>query len=85
MKSKVATTAGVVSVLEAALARARTGRNAGVTIIEYARDGSWNSTSAGLVLRSPAVGVAAAQLLSSQFVRRLETEDPMAIRPERRS
>lgn len=85
MKPKVTTAAGVVSVLEAALTRARTGRNAGVTIIEYAPDGSWNSTSAGLVLRSPAVGVAAAQLLSSQFVQRLETEDPMAIRPERRS
>lgn len=65
---------GVVRVLEEALARAKRGANVGVTVIEYAPDGSWNATSAGNVLRNPAAGVVAAQVLSSQFVRRIETE-----------
>lgn len=76
---------GVVRVLEEALARAKRGANVGVTVIEYAPDGSWKTTSAGNVLRSPAVGVVAAQVLSSQFVRRLETEDTTMAHPDRRS
>lgn len=75
---------GVIRVLEDALSRAKRGDSAGVTVIEYSRDGAWNTTSAGTVLRSPALGVVAAQMLSSQFVRRLEDAAATSPRPDRR-
>lgn len=85
MNAKATATPGVVQVLEDALDRAKSGASAGVTVIEYSRDGGWNTRSAGTILRSPAVGVVAAQLLSSHFVRRLETEDTAMVHADRRS
>lgn len=85
MNARTVATPGVIRVLEDALARAKHGGSVGITVIEYTPDGSWKTTSAGNVLRSPAVGVVAAQVLSSQFVRRLETEDTTTAHPDRRS
>jgi hypothetical protein len=85
MKPTAISAPGVIRVLEDALARAKHGNYVGVTVIEYARDGSWNTTSAGNVLRSPGVGVVAAQVLSSQFVQRIETTEAMSPHPDRRS
>lgn len=85
MRAKTTATPGVIRVLEDALARAKSGGYVGVTVIEYAQDGGWSTTNAGTILRSPAVGIAAAQVLSSEFVRRMETDDTPTAHHDRRS
>ncbi len=72
MSTDVSNTPGVIHVLEEALARARTGDVVGVSLICYDDKWNWHINSAGSVLRFPAVGVAAAQMLSGQMQRRIQ-------------
>lgn len=85
MNARAVATPGVIRVLEDALARAKRGDCAGVTVIEYAREGGWNTTSAGNVMRLPAMGLVAAQVLSSQFLRSVETDRSTMPHIDRRS
>lgn len=71
-----AATPGVIRVLERALNGAKAGQIVGVTVISYADDWSWTTTSAGAVLRLPSVGIAAAHLMASQFERRVRAIAP---------
>lgn len=64
---------GPIRLLTEALERAKRGEIAGVTIIGYAADWSWTTSTAGPVLRFPAVGLAAAHMMASDFERRIRT------------
>lgn len=71
-----ANTPGIIRVLEDAIEKARDGTVVGVSLICYDNNWNWHLTSAGSVLRFPAVGVAAAQSLSSEMQRRIQKISP---------
>lgn len=69
------TTPGVLRVLVETIDKVHSGEVVGVTVIAYDPAWGWDTASAGSVLRSPAIGIAAGHMYVTQMERRLRAAD----------